>query len=226
MWIEITVPVGVLGLVDGQPLPEGTKLEFERTASVLDGGLPSFVVAGDHAATVVRTIQAHPTVEDTTIVGDTDDETVFRLNWDETVPDLLECIRENDGTVLSAIAQDDVWTFDIRFPSTDAASRFCTGYGDDTFPITIRRMNQQGAPHHLSNGQISAKQREALSCAVTGGYFEVPRRTKLVDLAGELGISDTAVSQRLRRGLSTILSDSAFASEMTAEAARSDDWRR
>ena len=223
MWIKIPAPVGVLGLVDGQPLPEGTKLEFERTASVLDGGSPSLVVSGDDAAAVVRSIRERPTIEDTTISGDTDDEVIVRLNWDAIVPNLLECMRENDGTVLSAIAQNDVWTFDIRFPSRDAASRFYTGYDDDTYPITIRRMNQQGAPYQASNGQVTAEQREALSRAVAAGYFEVPRRTKLVDLAGELGISDTAVSQRLRRGLSTVLLDSAFASEMTTEAARPDD---
>jgi hypothetical protein len=119
MLIEITVPVGVLGLVDSQPLPEGTELEFERTASVLDGGFPSLVVSGDDTAAVVCTIRNNPTIEDTTITDDTD-ETVLRLNWDAAVPHLLESIRENDGTVLSAIARNDVWTFDIRFPSKDA----------------------------------------------------------------------------------------------------------
>ena len=222
MWIEITAPVGVLGLVDSQPLPEGTRLEFERTASVLDGGSPSLVVTGDNTAAVLRTIRNHPTIESTTIIGDTDDETVFRLNWDVTVPHLLESILENDGTVLTAIARDDVWTFDIRFPSRDAASRFYARYDDDTYPITIRRMNQQGAAHHLSNGQLTAEQRDALSRAVAAGYFEVPRRTTLVDIAGELGISDIEASERLRRGVATVFQGTPLASRGTSDAARQD----
>lgn len=222
MLIEMTAPAGVLGLISSQTLPEGTKLEFERTASVRDAGSPSLVVSGDDAAAVVRMIRERPTIEETTSIGDTDEEVIVRLSWDATVPDLLECIRRSDGTVLSAIAQNDVWAFDVRFPSTDAASRFYTGYTDDTYPITIHRINQQGASHQLSNGQLTAEQRDALSRAVSAGYYEVPRRTTLVDLARELGISDTATSQRLRRGVSTVLQSSPLASRETIDAAHQD----
>lgn len=126
MRVEIIAPVCVLWLVDSQPLPKEITLAFERTASVLDGGSSSRVVSGDDTAAVMRTIRDHPTIEDTTISGDTDVETVFRLHWDVTVSHLLESVRENDGTVLSAVARDDIRTFAIRFPTRDAATWFYT----------------------------------------------------------------------------------------------------
>ena len=223
MLMEITAPVGVLGLVDDQPLPEGTGLQIERTASVSGCGSPSFVVFGDDVAAVVRTIRERSTVEDVAVIRDTDNEAVVRLTWDETLPDLLECIRESEGTTLSATAQNDDWTFELRFTSEEAASRFYTRYDDTAYPITIHRMSPQGNTRQITEDRLTAEQRAALSRAVEAGYFKIPRQITLTGLARELDISDTAVSQRLRRGLTTVLQDPAYAPRAIGDAARHDD---
>lgn len=44
---------------------------------------------------------------------------------------------------------------------------------------------------------ITEKQREALELATELGYYETPRQTDLGDIADELGISESAASQRL-----------------------------
>lgn len=44
---------------------------------------------------------------------------------------------------------------------------------------------------------ITEKQQEALELAMEAGYYETPRRTDLGDIAAELGISESATSQRL-----------------------------
>ncbi|SFC34778.1 hypothetical protein SAMN05444422_107128 [Halobiforma haloterrestris] len=44
---------------------------------------------------------------------------------------------------------------------------------------------------------LTEKQREAVVAAVESGYYETPRRADLGDLADELGVSRSAVSQRL-----------------------------
>jgi predicted DNA binding protein len=217
----ISVPVGVLGLVDDRPLPKGTSLRVERTASVSGCGSSSFVVSGADVAAVVRTIRERPGVEDVAVISDTGDEVVVRLSWDETLPDLLACIREHDGTVLSATARNDDWTFELRFTSRGAASEFYTRYDDTTYPLTIRRMNQPGNAHRMRNG-LTPEQRAALSVAIEAGYFEVPRQTTLIEIADELDISDTAVSQRLRRGLATVLGESAYVRSI-GDTTRQDD---
>ncbi|WP_128223968.1 helix-turn-helix domain-containing protein [Halobacteriaceae archaeon SHR40] len=45
--------------------------------------------------------------------------------------------------------------------------------------------------------QITDKQREAIETALEKGYYENPRQASLSDLAEELGVTDSAVSQRL-----------------------------
>jgi hypothetical protein len=52
---------------------------------------------------------------------------------------------------------------------------------------------------------LSEQQYEALRTAFEAGYFAIPREITLQELAARLGISDTAASHRLRRGLQTVL---------------------
>ncbi|WP_436934516.1 helix-turn-helix domain-containing protein [Halovenus marina] len=47
-------------------------------------------------------------------------------------------------------------------------------------------------------GSLTDKQRQTLRLALRTGYYERPRKTDLTELATELGISKSAVSQRLR----------------------------
>ena len=49
----------------------------------------------------------------------------------------------------------------------------------------------------LDAGEITEKQREAVRIAMERGYYESPRRIDLGGLADELGVSRSAVSQRL-----------------------------
>lgn len=222
MLVAITVPVGVLGLVDEGTLPAGASLEFERTASVFDCGSVSLVVAGDDVSTVVRSVRESPFIERVAVVADTDEESVVRLTWGETVPGMIESLRDAEATVLSARATDGTWAFELQFVSHDAASRFYTRYDDDRYPITVHRTSTRGTARR-SGDRLTAEQRDALSHAMEGGYFEVPRQITLTELASDLGISDTAVSQRLRRGLSNVLGDSGYTSREAILPGRQDD---
>ncbi|RLM81550.1 helix-turn-helix domain-containing protein, partial [Halobellus sp. Atlit-38R] len=48
---------------------------------------------------------------------------------------------------------------------------------------------------------LSEPQREALTLAVQMGYYDIPRGCTTQELASELGISDQAVTERLRRAI-------------------------
>nr|WP_222863711.1 helix-turn-helix domain-containing protein [Natronococcus pandeyae] len=43
-----------------------------------------------------------------------------------------------------------------------------------------------------------------MACAVRHGYFEIPRRISLEELAAELGVTHQALSERLRRASDTL----------------------
>lgn len=221
MFVELTVPLGGLGLLEGDALPEGTRVEFERTASVGGCGSSTLLISGGvrAAETAVRESRF---VADVTRVGETDHETVYRITWDEPLPELLDRVHDVDGTVLTAVATDDAWTVALRFRDPDAASRFHTHYDDHTHPITIRRMRPDQAQQGPGDA-LSPAQREALGRALEAGYFDVPRQVSLCDLADELDISDSAVSQRLRRGLSNYLRTTPHERSPVVHQERADD---
>lgn len=54
---------------------------------------------------------------------------------------------------------------------------------------------------------VTDPQREVLLLALERGYYTVPRNASLSDLAGDLGISSQAASERLRRGTQTLVAN-------------------
>lgn len=71
-------------------------------------------------------------------------------------------------------------------------------------PEVIRVYDPTSPDVDLSYG-VTGPQREALVLAVERGYYDVPRRCTTAELAATLGISDQAVSERLRRGTATLV---------------------
>lgn len=57
----------------------------------------------------------------------------------------------------------------------------------------------------LDAGSITEKQRKAIEVAFEEGYYETPREADLGDLADRLGVSRSAVSQRLTAAESTLM---------------------
>lgn len=53
--------------------------------------------------------------------------------------------------------------------------------------------------------QLTDKQRRTLEIALQTGYYEQPRKSDLGDLADEIGVSKSAVSQRLRAAEAKII---------------------
>lgn len=64
--------------------------------------------------------------------------------------------------------------------------------------ITSGGSGESGVGLRLDLRSITDKQREAVEAAIEEGYYETPRRATLEDLAERLGVSRSAVSQRLR----------------------------
>lgn len=203
MYLEITAPLGILG-VTHSTLPEQTRVEFERTASIPGPSSPWLLISGSGVESAVADIRNNRAIDEVLPVAETDDWCLYRLRGVEVRSGFVEGVRDTAGIVLSAIAEDESWTFDIRFPNHNAASRFYTQYDDPDHPITIQKSSPL-VPARSRGEVLTSEQRDALARALEAGYFEVPRETTLIELADEIGISDSAVSQRLRRGLANLL---------------------
>lgn len=63
----------------------------------------------------------------------------------------------------------------------------------------------------LDTSEVTEKQREAIEVAVNAGYYERPRQSDLAALSEQLGISESAVSQRLNGAESALIREMASA---------------
>lgn len=71
----------------------------------------------------------------------------------------------------------------------------------------LLRLTRDGTPEPPGDG-LTDRQREALRTAYELGHFEVPRGTSLEEIATELGVSASAVSERLRRAQTRLIEES------------------
>jgi predicted DNA binding protein len=162
----------------------------------------------DHGA-LTAALESDPTVGSAEPVSVTDDDG-WRRYWLELSPsgwELSPYPRLGTDTVLrgASRATDEPWQFRLEFRDDGAIRRLFDRWnevaGVDATPVSINRGVDRPDP---PNG-LSEPQREALRVALERGYFDVPRETSLARLGAELGVSDTAVSLRLRRGISAAL---------------------
>ncbi|MFC4436787.1 MULTISPECIES: helix-turn-helix domain-containing protein [Natrialbaceae] len=91
-----------------------------------------------------------------------------------------------------------------RVPSRDALLAYRESCRERDVPFRLQRIYHEPGPESGQYG-LSDRQQEALLAALEAGYFDVPREATLSSIAGQLDISDQALSARLRRGQANLL---------------------
>jgi len=72
----------------------------------------------------------------------------------------------------------------------------------------LHRLTHDGESEPPGEG-LTDQQQEALRTAFEAGYFEIPRRASLETISNELGISASALSERLRRAQTQLIQETA-----------------
>ena len=78
---------------------------------------------------------------------------------------------------------------------------------EEEIDVTIERIYNPTKPDAGPWYGLTPPQRETLTYAVEHGYYSLPRGVSTKELGAEFGISDQAVTERLRRGITTLVSN-------------------
>lgn len=70
----------------------------------------------------------------------------------------------------------------------------------------LHRLTRDGESEPPGDG-LTDRQHEALRIAYERGYFDIPRQASLEEIAGELGVSASSVSERLRRAQTQLIEE-------------------
>lgn len=200
---EIRVPADDFELGKILRLEDASAIELETLVPSGDATVPLFWVYEPVAGNFLESVERYPTVNSVTEVDVFDDRTLFRLDWDASQDHLFQCILENEGQILSATGTPDGWNFELRFSDREALSQCESCCEAAHISMEMVRVYNPTDPEAGPWYGLSEPQREALTLAVRMGYYDIPRGCTTAELADELGISDQAVTERLRRAIGT-----------------------
>lgn len=93
----------------------------------------------------------------------------------------------------------------LAFPDQATVTRFFDHCDRHDIPYEVHRTYEEQSAGTAPTVVLTDAQREALVTAVEIGYLNVPRDSSLQDLGRTLGISDSAASQRFRRGVKRLI---------------------
>lgn len=125
-----------------------------------------------------------------------------------------------DGYLVDALVDANGWHLRLLFPDRGAVSSFIRRCDADGMEPNVRAIQDADGPHVDPAYDLTSVQAETLQFAVECGYFDVPRRATLETLADRLDVSKQAVSERLRRGLNSLLTDTVCVDDDPADAVR------
>lgn len=197
---KFTVPGEYCVISRSMPASSDVEIELDRIVPLGGSIAPMLWVGGDPAA-VERYAQAlaeQPTIDRVTPLDPDGDRRLYKFEWSEHPDGVMGHLLETDAAVLSAAGTVESIDFAIRFNTAEALSEFHTRCRESGINLEVTGVRQ----HHETEEQgpgLTAHQRETLLRAYEAGYYAVPREVTAVDLAGEMGISDQSLSERLRR---------------------------
>ncbi|MDS0293576.1 helix-turn-helix domain-containing protein [Halogeometricum luteum] len=193
----------------------GTKVELETLVPLGEDAVPFFLVydCDRDPEALAASMEASPSVERVSVVDVFRDRVRFALRWDPGEDALFSGLAAAGAHLFSARGALDEWRLEIHFPTHRALSAFRATCEERDVSLDIERVYSPDEADAEPWDGLTEVQRETLLIAVDSGYYDIPRRCTTVELADELGVSDQAVTERLRRAIVSLVTTTLVAAE-------------
>ncbi|MFD1568551.1 helix-turn-helix domain-containing protein [Halolamina litorea] len=180
-------------------------MELERVVPLNGRVMPYLWVTGVDTDEGLRRLRADPDVVESRALAEGRDGLLAGIDWHDSHP-LLDALSGAGATCLRGVGGPEGWQFSLRFPTRDCLATCYRECSEDGVDLTVDRIHATSWSAEGGHDTVLTDvQRETLTTALERGYFSVPRSTTLQDLATEFDVSDTAISQRIRRGVARLL---------------------
>lgn len=207
--IEFTVPAEEFALYETLCVVPEMTVEVERVvAHANDRIVPYFWTSGGDHEAFERAVRDDPSVAELTILDRRDGATLYRAEWVEDVETVAYAYTQAGATLLNASGKDGRWELQLRFDTRGASSSFQQYLEESDRSAEIHRLYKPTQPRMEGQPGLTDLQHDTLVTALRAGYYEVPRDLSMDELADELGVSQQALSNRLRRGHRTLVENS------------------
>ncbi|MFC4248489.1 helix-turn-helix domain-containing protein [Natribaculum luteum] len=201
---DFSVPAEAFCLAETLEVVPQITVELDRlVAHSPNYVIPFLWVLGDEWDQFEAALAGDPTVVESTVTDSFSDSRLYQIQWAEVVNERLETILDHEGVILAARGSRDEWRLWVRFGSHEHFGEFEEHFEEEG-PVTLHQLTAPKTPGHAQYG-VSEKQRKSLLTAYDKGYYDVPRKTTGDEIAERLGITQQALSGRLRRGMATLI---------------------
>jgi predicted DNA binding protein len=203
--VEVELPTTEFALSGILSELDTIEFEVERfVAQDADHVMPFVWVTGNDRDRIKAALERDASVENLELLSELDGEWLYRMDWIDQIQAVIQILVEEEGSILAAFGDESGWQLRVLFSDRDSLSRTYEYCREAGLTLNIRSI------YELDDGRegrfgLTEEQQKTLETAFKRGYFDVPRGVTLTDLAGELGISHQALSERLRRGEKSVL---------------------
>lgn len=133
--------------------------------------------------------------------------TLYRAEWTENIESIIYAYTQVGAVILNATGQDDTWKIQLRFDDQDQLATFQSYCEDNDITFRLNRLKDVSHPHTGRQYGLTEKQAQALVKAQEAGVFKSPAKASLEEVAAELGITQQALSQRIRKGHDALIAN-------------------
>jgi hypothetical protein len=187
-------------------VPEAT-LDVELQPN--HGSRPPFIVHATYGtpASIEQAFVSSSFVAEYTLVGRAGDTCQYQVlpavgmeaQFGEEIEDLseLRALATTDSIIERIRVTPTGWIQTGWFADRSVLDEFRT-FWQHNGEFTLRRLTYDGEAEEAGDG-LTDRQREALRTAYEMGHFKIPRTASLDEVAAELDISASSLSERLRR---------------------------
>jgi predicted DNA binding protein len=177
-------------------------IDHEQTRS----GLVAYIIrANGQSFDGLRTaLQDASYVSEHTLISDIESTQIYQVVMEELPPVELDELSLSKIFVEQLTITADGWYIRQQFATQDEFDAYREFFRENDGSFHLQRLYDSTSTDAELIG-LSDKQREALLAAYREGYFDVPQRASLDDVAATLDISRSAFAERLRRAQSHLI---------------------
>lgn len=152
-------------------------------------------------------LDADETVDRWILVGRSETRKLYRTRL---APRTGSCMNYNEWTdgkavILSSKRAASGWTVDAFVTDRSALQQFANSCEANDVSFDLLRVSEVDQLQDVHRFGLTELQSDTLLAAFDRGFFSVPRKVNLEELAAPLDVSHQALSERLRRGVNSLI---------------------
>jgi len=204
---EFSVPPDSFALAETIEEFQDLIVELERVVPADGSPMPYLWMSETDTDSFSEALEGDASVDEITILDELGNDQLYRIQWTENEDSLIGGFATGKKTILQAETKNGGWFLKLRFDSRASLSKFQAYCEEQEIETTLKRLYALEGPK-LGQFNLTPPQRKALETALDMGYFEIPRMATMAEIADELGVTANAVSERLRRAQTNLITNS------------------